>query len=117
LREFVRIHSITVLKNMLQSYGALFPFGQYTLLNSLLTSIGCYVGIAIICIILIFPESVNHKTLVLSSGLVGQLKSLVDLQQKVLSATPDDLADGAPLASQMQGMRVALLGQMQAREF
>ena len=97
----------------MQTYGALFPFPEYTLLNSLLTSVACYVGIGIILITFVFPETVNHATLVATSGLLGKLQSIVDIQQQILSASPDDLAEGAPLTQKMQGLRVAVFMQIQ----
>lgn len=84
-------------------------------MNSLLTAIGYYVAIGIVIISFIFPETVNHATLVSASGLVGKLKDVVDTQQQILNASPDDLADGAPLASKMQGLRIAIFGQLQQR--
>ena len=55
-------------QNALQSYGVLFPFGQYTLLNSLLTSVACYIALGLVIIVAVFPETVNHAALVSTSG-------------------------------------------------
>lgn len=100
-----------------QSYGPLFPFGQYTILNSVLTSIACYIAIGLVGIVLVFPETVNHATLVASSALIGKIKTLVDLQQQVLESSPDDLARGSELFIKLQGMRVGILGQIQQSGF
>ena len=96
-----------------QSYGPLFPFGQYTLLNSLLTSVACYIAIGLIAIAFIFPESINHATLVGFSAVIGKLKAVVDLQQKILESSPDDLARGSKLFTQLGGMRVGIIMQIQ----
>ncbi|KAF7792649.1 hypothetical protein EIP86_003746 [Pleurotus ostreatoroseus] len=95
------------------SYGPLFPFGQYTLLNSLLTSVACYIAIGLIAIAFIFPESINHATLVGFSAVIGKLKAVVDLQQKILESSPDDLARGSKLFTQLGGMRVGIIMQIQ----
>lgn len=102
---------------LLQSYGALFPFAQYTLLNSLLTSVACYVALGMVLITFIFPETVNHATLVSTSALIAKLQSIVDVQQQILSASPDDLADGAPLPQKMQGLRVGVFMSIQQSTF
>lgn len=96
-----------------QSYGPLFPFAEYTILNSLLTSVACYVAIGIVLVLLVFPETINHAALVSASALVGKLKDMVDVQQKVLESTPEDLAPDAPLALALKGSRVAVLGHIQ----
>lgn len=64
-----------------------------------------------------FPETVNHATLVASSALIGKIKTLVDRQQQVLESSPDDLARGSELFTQLQGMRVGILAQIQQSEF
>ncbi|GJE92380.1 fusaric acid resistance protein-like domain containing protein [Phanerochaete sordida] len=103
----------TIATDIFCSYGALFPFGQYTLLNSLLESIACYCAIAIVCIVFIFPETLNHATLVSTSALVGNLKNIIDLQHQILNASPEALAEGTPLAAKMQGLRVGVFMQIQ----
>ena len=100
-----------------QSYGPLFPFAQYTILNSLLTSVACYIALGIVIITLIFPETINHAALVSTSDLLGKLQGLVDIQQQVMEATPADLAVGAPLANKLQGARAAILAHIQQCKF
>lgn len=81
----------------MQSYGPLFPFAQYTLLNSLLESLACYVGIGLILIIVVFPETLNHALLASTADLVGELRALVEMQGEVLEAAPSDLTTGSGL--------------------
>ncbi|KAJ3525006.1 hypothetical protein NM688_g8467 [Phlebia brevispora] len=103
----------TIALDIFCSYGPLFPFAQYTLLNSLLTSVACYIAIGLVVIVFVFPESINHATLVSTSALLGKIKDLVDLQQQVLESTPDDLARGSPLFTKLLGGRAAILAQIQ----
>ena len=97
----------------MQSYGPLFPFAQYTLLNSLLTSVACYIALGIVIITFLFPESINHATLISISDLLGKIKSLIDLQQQILESTPDDLGPGSPLSGKILGGRVGMLTHLQ----
>ncbi|EKM50877.1 uncharacterized protein PHACADRAFT_151282 [Phanerochaete carnosa HHB-10118-sp] len=103
----------TIALDIFCNYGALFPFPQYTLMNSLLESIACYIGIGMVCTLFIFPETLNHATLVSTSALVGRLTDIVELQHQILNVSPDDLAEGTPFASKMQGLRTAVLAEIQ----
>ncbi|KAI0946571.1 hypothetical protein AcW1_010001 [Taiwanofungus camphoratus] len=87
----------TIAMDIFCSYGPLFPFAQYTLLNSLLESLACYVGIGLILIIVVFPETLNHALLVSTADLVGELQALVEMQGEVLGAAPSDLTTGSGL--------------------
>ena len=101
----------------LQSFGPLFPFPQYTLLNSMLTSIACYVAIALVFIIFAFPETMNHSYLDSSADLLDKLQGILALQDDVLRADPHELADGTPLATKTIMARVGMLTQLQQREW
>ncbi|KIP09379.1 hypothetical protein PHLGIDRAFT_86838 [Phlebiopsis gigantea 11061_1 CR5-6] len=103
----------TIALDVFCSYGPLFPFTEYTLVNSLLISVACYIAIGAVLIILVFPETVNHATLVATSGLITKLKSIVDIQQQILTATPEDLVEGAPLPGKLQVLRLGSLMQIQ----
>ena len=61
----------------------------------------------------VFPESINHATLVSTSGLIEKLQSIVDVQQQILSANPDDLAEGAPLPQKMHDLTADVFTQIQ----
>ncbi|CAL1710858.1 unnamed protein product [Somion occarium] len=95
------------------SYGPLFPFAQYTLLNSFLISMSCYVGLGIIITIFVFPETMNHSLLISHSGLLGQIQSLMDMQQQVLESQPEDLAPNSTLLTKLLGLRSGLIAGFQ----
>ncbi|KZT02812.1 uncharacterized protein LAESUDRAFT_729774 [Laetiporus sulphureus 93-53] len=80
------------------SYGPLFPFPQYTILNSLLISLSCYVAIGLVTIILVFPETLNHAALSSTSELLGHIGEGIMLQEEILNAPAAQLiGDGEML--------------------
>ena len=99
-----------------QSYGPLFPFPEYTILNSLVTSIGVYIGIATLLTVFVFPETMNHSCMQSTIGQMAQLKALIALQETVLDSQPEDLGPGKPLMLKIIGMRSALLAGQKARK-
>ena len=101
---------------LFQSFGPLFPFAEYTILNSMMTSIGCYVAIALILIIVAFPETMNHSYLSASADLLEKLKAILVMQDEVLRSDPHDLLPGTPLATKVTMSRVGALTQLQQRE-
>ena len=107
--------SSRVMLILLQSFGPLFPFSQYTLLNSLLTSIGCYIAIALVFIILAFPETLNHSYLASSADLLEKLRGILAMQDDVLQADPHDLLPGTPLGTKVAAARAGALAQLQQR--
>ena len=68
-------------------------------------------------ITLVFPASVNHAALVSVSGLVGNLKKIVDMQQKILDASPEELVPGTPLTNGLAAARAGIVAQMQGRAY
>ncbi|EMD36296.1 hypothetical protein CERSUDRAFT_74310 [Gelatoporia subvermispora B] len=96
-----------------QSYGPLFPFGEYTIILSLVESLACYVGIGLILITFLFPETLNHAYLLGISSLLDNLKGMIEMQDEVLNARPEDLALGTPLMTKMMGSRAAVVGRIQ----
>ncbi|EIW75394.1 hypothetical protein CONPUDRAFT_169272 [Coniophora puteana RWD-64-598 SS2] len=77
------------------SYGPLFPIAEYTLVNSLLTSIGCYAGIAVILSLVIYPTSINSSSLGLITAQVVKMRDMTQMQQSVLGEdTSTAAADG-----------------------
>ncbi|KAI0764943.1 hypothetical protein C8Q74DRAFT_1430417 [Fomes fomentarius] len=103
----------TIAIDIFCSYGPLFPFAQYTLLNSLLTSVACYIAIALVFITLAFPETMNHSYLDASAGLLEQLKNILSMQDYVLQSGPEELKAGSTLATKVSTARVAMLTQVQ----
>ncbi|KAI8970891.1 hypothetical protein BD414DRAFT_501521 [Trametes punicea] len=103
----------TIALDIFCSFGPLFPFAQYTLLNSLLTSVACYIGIALILIIILFPESLNHSYLSSSAELLDKFKGILALQEDVLSTDPHEVGPGSPLATKVTMARVGTIQQLQ----
>ncbi|KAF7972398.1 hypothetical protein HWV62_18046 [Athelia sp. TMB] len=104
----------TIALDIFCSYGPLFPFPEYTILNSLVTSIGVYIGIATLLTVCVFPETMNHSCMQSTIGQMAQLKALIALQETVLDSQPEDLGPGKPLMLKIIGMRSALLAGQKA---
>ena len=81
----------------------------------MLTSVACYIAIALVFIILAFPETMNHSYLSSVAELLEKLKGVLAMQDEVLSADPHDLLPGTPLAGKVSGARAASLAQLQQR--
>ncbi|KZP19305.1 hypothetical protein FIBSPDRAFT_1045659 [Athelia psychrophila] len=96
------------------SFGPLFPFAEYTILNSLLTSIGVYIGIAVVLTVLVFPETMNHACMKATVSQMAQLQALIAVQEAVLDSRVENLAPGTPLLAQIGGMRSAVLAGQKA---
>ncbi|KAL5483606.1 hypothetical protein ACEPAI_8838 [Sanghuangporus weigelae] len=72
--------------------GPLVPINQYTIVDTLFISTGCYVGIALICIVVIFPETMSHVHLNMSCGLIALMRNYIEAQDAILAAPPDQTA-------------------------
>ncbi|KAI0777718.1 hypothetical protein BD413DRAFT_519071 [Trametes elegans] len=103
----------TIAIDIFCSFGPLFPFTQYTLLNSLLTSVACYIGIALIFIAILFPESLNHSYLYTSAELIDKFKGILEMQDEVLQSDPHDVLPGTPLATKTTMAHVGMFQQLQ----
>ncbi|KAH9919970.1 uncharacterized protein BXZ73DRAFT_104789 [Epithele typhae] len=95
------------------SYGPLFPFAQYTLLNSMLTSVACYIAIALVLTVFVFPETLNHSHMDAVANLLEKFKTSITVQDEVLQADPHDVMPGKPLAGKIKGLRASSLAQIQ----
>ncbi|CCM03466.1 uncharacterized protein FIBRA_05599 [Fibroporia radiculosa] len=104
----------TIAVDIFCSYGPLFPFGEYTLLNSMLTSLACYIGIAVIVIIVIFPETLNHALLTSVSGLLSQIETLVRLQDDVLSSPVGSLIEDGAVLQRVTSTREGIIATLRA---
>lgn len=92
-----------------QSYGPLFPFSEYLLLNSVFISSGAYAAIAVVLIIFLFPETMNHAFLTATSEIFGKLKKVIEIQELLLSAQPMDLDAESPLIRKVIGARLEIV--------
>ncbi|CDO75856.1 hypothetical protein BN946_scf184833.g7 [Trametes cinnabarina] len=103
----------TIAMDIFCSFGPLFPFSQYTLLNSLLTSVACYIALALILIIFLFPETLNHSYLASSAELLDKFKGILAMQEEVLNTDPNDVGPGSTLATKANMARIGMLQQLQ----
>ncbi|KAL5521007.1 hypothetical protein ACEPAG_8929 [Sanghuangporus baumii] len=69
--------------------GPLIPIEQYSIVNTIFISTGCYVGIALICIVVIFPETMSHVHLNMSCGLIALMRNYIEAQDAILAASPE----------------------------
>ncbi|KAG8751127.1 hypothetical protein FRC11_009675, partial [Ceratobasidium sp. 423] len=81
----------TIFLDVICSYGPLFPSGQYLILQTFLVSSSIYIAVGLVTIILIFPETLNHEWLESYAGVLDLIKGLVDIQEKVLTDSPEKL--------------------------
>jgi len=102
---------ITVLREAhLQSTGPLFPTAEYTILKTVAISLACYMAIALIVTIFVFPQTMNHLCMDMISAQLGRLKALIEIQQEVLDAPPMELAPGTKLINTITAQRAGLVG-------
>ncbi|KZP26783.1 hypothetical protein FIBSPDRAFT_731732 [Athelia psychrophila] len=104
----------TIALDIYCTYGPLFPFSEYTILYSLVTSIAVYIGIATVLTLTVFPETMNHSCMQSTVSQFAQIKALVAVQEAVLDAHPEDLGPGKPLLQKIIGMRAAVLAGQKA---
>ncbi|KAJ6556814.1 hypothetical protein DFH09DRAFT_987191 [Mycena vulgaris] len=103
----------TIALDIFCSIGPLFPTKRYTLLNSTAISIGCYFGIAILTTIFIFPETMSHSVMDKLAGQLARIQKLVEMQDDVLTARPEDLTPEAPLIVGFKALRALVIGTQQ----
>lgn len=97
----------------LQSYGPLFPAARYTLLNSTAISISCYVAIALLTTIFVYPETMNASCLNSISNQLGRIEVLMELQDTVLSSGPSGLGSKSSLSTKLREARAAIITEQQ----
>jgi hypothetical protein len=97
-------------QNSMQTIGPLIPEADYTLLKSLAISVSCYMAVAILLTICVFPQTMNHLCMDMISTQLGRLKALVEIQQEVLDAAPLDLAPGSTLIGAIMKKRTEVIG-------
>ncbi|KAJ9117013.1 hypothetical protein QFC22_004671 [Naganishia vaughanmartiniae] len=93
------------------SIRAIAPKMQYTIATQFLIPTGYYVAVAVACIILVFPQTLNHS---LTDGYIkGVLKAgngLVALQAKVLNTSPNDREAWSALTEKARAARHIFTG-------
>lgn len=75
---------------------------------------GCYVGIGVILIIFVFPETLNHSYLSTTALILGQIQGLIDMQQEVLDSPLSAFAAPGPVLAKITGARMGILQRFQA---
>lgn len=71
-------------------------------------------GIAIVCTVLIFPETMNHSHLSSICEQLDRVRTLLTVQDEVLQASPADVVKGSPLYTKIVGTRAELIAAQQA---
>ncbi|KAK7062721.1 hypothetical protein VNI00_000209 [Paramarasmius palmivorus] len=79
--------------------------------TSTLKSVACYIGIACITTIFVFPESMSHSYLSTTCEQLGRIKDLVALQDEVLRSSPAELGSSTnPIIAKTKGLRALIIG-------
>ncbi|KAJ7160023.1 hypothetical protein C8R43DRAFT_1064102 [Mycena crocata] len=104
----------TIAVDIFCSIGPLFPTKRYTLLNSTAISIACYMGIAIVTTLLVFPETMSHSVMDSLAAQLARIQALVAIQDDVLQARAEELAaPGAPLIERFKKLRARVISTQQ----
>ncbi|CAE6431790.1 unnamed protein product [Rhizoctonia solani] len=105
----------TIFLDVICSYGPLFPSGQYLILQTFLVSSSIYLAVGLVTIVLIFPETLSHEWLESYIGVLDLVKSLVDMQEKVLTDSLDqlDMCTEGNTLSKVDGIQAGILAAFQ----
>ncbi|WWC86361.1 uncharacterized protein L201_001236 [Kwoniella dendrophila CBS 6074] len=96
----------TIILDLMCSFGPLFPIPEYTLAKQLLIPAGVYIAIAIVCVFLIFPQTLNHIMLdAVTTKMLGTTIKLFKLQNQVVMTPPKDTEKWHELAVQSYALR------------
>ncbi|EIW51294.1 uncharacterized protein TRAVEDRAFT_54686 [Trametes versicolor FP-101664 SS1] len=79
----------------------------------MLTSVACYIAIALVFITFAFPETLNHSYLASSAELLGKFQGILAMQEEVLRTDPHDIVTGTPLATKTAMARTGMIMQLQ----
>lgn len=74
---------------------------------------GCYAGIAVVLIILVFPETLNHAYLNATTEILGKVQNLIDMQKEVLDSPQDAFVAPSVLLAKITGVRMGVLQRFQ----
>jgi hypothetical protein len=100
-----------------QAIGPLYPFSNYKIINSLLLAASSYCAIALVCCFVLFPETVNHAYLGLISIILDKVKTMLVMQEHLLSPQPGDFTPGCPKLKMLTDIRAAIAGMYQTRDY
>ncbi|KAK0471132.1 hypothetical protein IW261DRAFT_1513189 [Armillaria novae-zelandiae] len=100
----------TIAMDIFATYGPLFPSARYTLMNSMAISVSCYMAIAILTTIFIFPETMNHSLINDILEQLDRLKEMVETQDEVLRTPPEHLiSEHSPLIKESKAARATVV--------
>ncbi|KAJ7235265.1 hypothetical protein C8J57DRAFT_1572433 [Mycena rebaudengoi] len=104
----------TIAVDIFCTLGPLFPAKNYTLLNSLAISVGCYMALAALATFLVFPETMSHSALDTAEQQLGRILSLIQMQADVLGAADaKELSADARLIKKFRDVRALVIGTQQ----
>ncbi|CAE6440783.1 unnamed protein product [Rhizoctonia solani] len=102
-----------VFLDVICTFGPLLPTPQYLTMKTFLVSTCVYVAVSLVCIILIFPETLNHEWLNSYTEVLDMVKILVDMQEVVLGQTVDQLASARGVLAKINGIQDGALAMLQ----
>ncbi|KAI0279079.1 hypothetical protein BGY98DRAFT_916273 [Russula aff. rugulosa BPL654] len=103
----------TIAVDVFCSIGPLYPFSNYKILNSLVLAGSSYCAIALLCCFFLFPETVNHVYLGIVSTILDKIKTMLSVQDHMLSPQPGDYGPTCPRLKSLLQLRVAVAGMFQ----
>ncbi|KAJ6554824.1 hypothetical protein B0H19DRAFT_1263119 [Mycena capillaripes] len=103
----------TIALDVFCAVGPLFPSKRYTLLNSMAISVGCYMAIVIVTTLLIFPETMSHAALDTVAGQLQRIAQLIQMQDAILGARPEELTRDGALIRKLKALRAKVIGTQQ----
>ncbi|KAJ7775586.1 hypothetical protein B0H16DRAFT_1713170 [Mycena metata] len=99
----------TIAVDIFCSIGPLFPTKRYTLLNSTAISVGCYMGIAVLTTVFVFPETMSHAMMNKLVQQLARVQKMLEMQDDVFAAPPEALVPTAPLIVQFRALRTLVI--------
>jgi hypothetical protein len=100
-----------------QSFGPLYPFPNYEILNSLLLAGSSYCAIALFCCFILFPETVNHVYLGIISTILDKVQTMLSVQDHLLSPQPGDFGPTCQKLKSLLQIRAAVAGMFQTSDY
>jgi hypothetical protein len=67
-------------------------------------------AVAILTTIFVFPETMCHAQMDTLAAQLARVQRLVEMQDDVLTAPPEELAPDAPLIAQFKALRAQVIG-------
>ncbi|KAJ7666375.1 hypothetical protein B0H17DRAFT_847415, partial [Mycena rosella] len=103
----------TIALDVFCAVGPLFPSKRYTLLNSMVISVGCYMATVVVTTICIFPETMSHAAMDTVAAQLARVAQLIEMQDAVFAARPEDLTRQGPLIIRFKALRARIIAVQQ----